>query len=280
MMARDPITNSRLQRLVGQNRSAWFFVGMGAGVVVVSYIITQLFSGAARRIGPLGLVCEILAFLFFAITLAGVGIMALSPALSKRTINRLDPSAPPRPKPVGGRADQKPVHPVAGPTPDGPPATADPAVDQTPNKPRSARDAIGVTFAPTALIWGTLIGLGAGAATENFAVGIIVAIVVSALGWYVIQLFEAALARALLAGIASLAKWIETRNPRDAQMQAMRDRAARFVRSFDPTAERGDISSHQSLPQAGWYRDPSGVPGERYWDGQSWTGGTRPGQIQ
>ncbi len=26
-----------------------------------------------------------------------------------------------------------------------------------------------------------------------------------------------------------------------------------------------------SNPPAGWYPDPSGAPGQRYWDGQSWT---------
>jgi hypothetical protein len=27
----------------------------------------------------------------------------------------------------------------------------------------------------------------------------------------------------------------------------------------------------QSLPSAGWYRDPSGVSQQRYWDGRNWT---------
>lgn len=28
--------------------------------------------------------------------------------------------------------------------------------------------------------------------------------------------------------------------------------------------------------QPGWYRDPEGLPRQRYWDGKSWTSDTRP----
>ena len=30
------------------------------------------------------------------------------------------------------------------------------------------------------------------------------------------------------------------------------------------------------LPAAGWFTDPSGQPGERWWDGRGWTGLVRP----
>jgi Protein of unknown function (DUF2510) len=35
----------------------------------------------------------------------------------------------------------------------------------------------------------------------------------------------------------------------------------------------------QPAPQAGWYPDPSGTPGQRYWDGQKW-GPKAPAQQQ
>ncbi len=35
-------------------------------------------------------------------------------------------------------------------------------------------------------------------------------------------------------------------------------------------------SSPSSLPPAGWYPDPSGAGGHRYWDGRSWTGQVQP----
>jgi hypothetical protein len=33
-----------------------------------------------------------------------------------------------------------------------------------------------------------------------------------------------------------------------------------------------------SLPPAGWYPNPSGAPGQRYFDGRDWTAHHRPGQ--
>lgn len=131
---------------------------------------------------------------------------------------------------------------------------------------------MGVTFAPTAIIWGGLIGLAAGAATDSLAVGIIVWIVVSAAGWYVIRLGEGMIERSILAGMEALAKWIEARKPGDVRMQALRDRTARFLRSEIDKYQSGG----ESRPPAGWYPDPSGAPGEQYWDGQSWTEKFRP----
>lgn len=32
-------------------------------------------------------------------------------------------------------------------------------------------------------------------------------------------------------------------------------------------------------PQAGWYPDPTGAPGERWWDGTAWTASTRTQAI-
>ena len=31
------------------------------------------------------------------------------------------------------------------------------------------------------------------------------------------------------------------------------------------------INPAEALPPAGWYRDPSGAPGQRYFDGTGWT---------
>ncbi|MEJ7702505.1 MAG: DUF2510 domain-containing protein [Geodermatophilaceae bacterium] len=30
------------------------------------------------------------------------------------------------------------------------------------------------------------------------------------------------------------------------------------------------------VPQAGWYADPAGTPGQRWWDGQRWTEHVHP----
>lgn len=35
-----------------------------------------------------------------------------------------------------------------------------------------------------------------------------------------------------------------------------------------------------SVPPAGWYTDPSGQPGERWWDGTKWIDATRPVPVQ
>lgn len=38
-------------------------------------------------------------------------------------------------------------------------------------------------------------------------------------------------------------------------------------------------AGHHDGPRAGWYRDPEG-PGERWWNGESWTNDRRTGQGQ
>jgi Protein of unknown function (DUF2510) len=44
-------------------------------------------------------------------------------------------------------------------------------------------------------------------------------------------------------------------------------RAAKGRTSKQPSVSAGGLIA----PQPGWYPDPSGVPGQRYWDGQHWT---------
>lgn len=40
---------------------------------------------------------------------------------------------------------------------------------------------------------------------------------------------------------------------------------------------RTDQTGMPMRPPAGWYQDPSGQPGLRWWDGSQWTGHTQPG---
>jgi hypothetical protein len=45
--------------------------------------------------------------------------------------------------------------------------------------------------------------------------------------------------------------------------------------TWDPYAPTGG-GQPPSLPPAGWYPDPSGQPGERWWDGRGWSEHVRP----
>lgn len=48
---------------------------------------------------------------------------------------------------------------------------------------------------------------------------------------------------------------------------SIENRAAKQRTSAQPSVPTGGLTA----PQPGWYPDPSGVPGQRYWDGQGWT---------
>ncbi len=45
--------------------------------------------------------------------------------------------------------------------------------------------------------------------------------------------------------------------------------------TWDPYAEAAG-GRPPPLPPAGWYADPSGQPGERWWDGRGWSEHVRP----
>jgi hypothetical protein len=45
--------------------------------------------------------------------------------------------------------------------------------------------------------------------------------------------------------------------------------------SYQEARVGGPVSTGVS-PQPGWYRDPAGPSSERWWDGRTWTGATRP----
>lgn len=51
---------------------------------------------------------------------------------------------------------------------------------------------------------------------------------------------------------------------------SIENRAAKRRTSAQPLVPTGGLTA----PQPGWYPDPSGLPGERYWDGQRWTAST------
>ena len=44
---------------------------------------------------------------------------------------------------------------------------------------------------------------------------------------------------------------------------------------MDPQAQPGSAAG-SARPTPGWYPDPAGGPGERWWDGIAWSGETRP----
>jgi hypothetical protein len=56
---------------------------------------------------------------------------------------------------------------------------------------------------------------------------------------------------------------------------SIESRTAKQRTSVQPFLPTGGLTA----PQPGWYPDPSGVPGQRYWDGQRWTA-VAPGSTQ
>jgi len=74
------------------------------------------------------------------------------------------------------------------------------------------------------------------------------------------SIFELVFNGLLALGIRAWAVWIE-------------DRPAKQRTSTQRSVPTGGLTA----PQPGWYPDPSGAPGQRYWDGQQWTEVARPG---
>jgi hypothetical protein len=70
----------------------------------------------------------------------------------------------------------------------------------------------------------------------------------------------------LALGIRAWAVSIENRAAKQ-RTSAIENRAAKQGASAQPFVPTGELIA----PRPGWYPDPSGVPGQRYWDGQRWT---------
>jgi hypothetical protein len=85
------------------------------------------------------------------------------------------------------------------------------------------------------------------------------------IGEAVFSTIAAVITYGLLAlAVRAWAAWIENRAAKRGTLAPDRSEQPVAAQQFVP-------ASASAAPRPGWYPDPSGAPGHRYWDGQQWT---------